>query len=135
MEKILEKKLANPILLGNPQSIKAKSKKLKLKIPFDKIKIDKSIIDDAETVEISRNILNGVSLIAKQMDITLVAEGVDDISKAEFLCQGERVHQFQGYLFSKPVSAADARRMQKILPQQSTPDNVIQLPVRKKDSV
>lgn len=104
-------------------------------IEIDKIKIDKSIIDDAETVEISRNILNGVSLIAKQMDITLVAEGVDDISKAEFLCQGERVHQFQGYLFSKPVSAADARRMQKILPQQSTPDNVIQLPVRKKDSV
>ncbi|MFT6657473.1 putative bifunctional diguanylate cyclase/phosphodiesterase [Maritalea sp.] len=96
-------------------------------IEIDKIKIDKSIIDDAATVEISRNILNGVCLIAKQMNITLVAEGVDEISKAEFLSQGERVHQFQGFLFSKPVNAEDARRMQKVLPPFATGDNVINL--------
>ncbi|WP_299347148.1 bifunctional diguanylate cyclase/phosphodiesterase [uncultured Maritalea sp.] len=102
-------------------------------IEIDKIKIDKSIIDDAATVEISRNILNGVSLIAKQMEITLVAEGVDDITKAEFLSKGECVHQFQGYLFSKPVNAVNARRMQEILPSQATGSNVIQLPVKSND--
>lgn len=103
------------------------------KIEIDKIKIDKSIIDEAEDVAIARNILQGLTVLAKQMDIVLVAEGVDSIQKAEFLTQGNKVHQFQGHLFSTPVDAKTAFRMQECLPRNCYTDNVIPLPVRSND--
>jgi len=102
-------------------------------IEIDKIKLDKSIIDDTATTEISRNILSGLSLIAKQMGITVVAEGVDNLATAEFLSLDRGIHQFQGYLFSKPANAQEARRMQQFLPDHATSNNVIQLSAHAKE--
>lgn len=39
LESILEKKIAEPVILGNPRKIKALSKKLKLKINWNKVEI------------------------------------------------------------------------------------------------
>jgi EAL domain-containing protein (putative c-di-GMP-specific phosphodiesterase class I) len=103
------------------------------KIEIDKIKIDKSVIDEAVDVAIARNILHGLTMLAKQMDIVLVAEGVDDIEKAEYLTRGEKVHQFQGHLFSTPVDARTAYLMQQALPRNTKADNVIPLPIRSND--
>lgn len=103
------------------------------KIEIDKIKVDKSIIDEAADVAIARNILHGLTMLAKQMDIVLVAEGVDHIRKAEYLTRGEKVQQFQGHLFSKPVDAATAFHMQEAMPRNSKTDNVIPLPIRSND--
>ena len=99
-------------------------------IEVDKIKIDKSIIDEAEDFAIARNILNGLGLLAQQMDLTLVAEGVDDIRKADHLARGGKVQQLQGYLFSTPVNRQIAKQMQEALPQNSYRDNVVPLPIK-----
>ena len=80
-------------------------------ITIDKIKIDKSIIDDAGTVRIATNILKSVAVIAKEMNLTLTAEGVDTIEKAEYLATEGCAEQMQGFLFSRPVCARQARQM------------------------
>ncbi len=80
-------------------------------ITIDKIKIDKSIIDDAGSVRIATNILKSVAGIAREMNLTLTAEGVDTIDKAEYLASEGCAEQMQGYLFSRPVCARQARQM------------------------
>jgi len=95
---------------------------------IDKIKVDKSIIDDAGTVQIATNILRSISQIAKEMDLTVTAEGVDSIAKAEFLAVEKCAEQLQGFLFSRPVSADGAYRMQKFMGQGGSQANVVSLP-------
>lgn len=98
-------------------------------IEIDKIKIDKSIIDDAGTVLVATNILKSVSHIAKELGLTLTAEGVDTIAKAEYLAAENCAHELQGFLFSRPVPAREAYRMQEFLVQRSPSTEVV--PIQK----
>lgn len=85
---------------------------------IDKIKVDKSIIDDAGQVNVATNILRGISSIANELGLTVAAEGVDTIAKAEFLAKEKCADELQGYLFSRPVSALRAFRMQEFIVQE-----------------
>ena len=49
------------------------------------------------------------------MELTLAIEGVDTIAKAEFLTIEDYGDELQGFLFSRPVVAKQARDMQKFL--------------------
>jgi len=82
---------------------------------IDKIKVDKSIIEDAGHVHVANNILRSIATIADEMKLTVTAEGVDTIAKAEFLAEEKCVHELQGYLFSRPVSARRAFMMQEFV--------------------
>jgi EAL domain-containing protein (putative c-di-GMP-specific phosphodiesterase class I) len=73
------------------------------KLPLDKIKIDKSFVDEVGMVQ-SASIVHGVVAIARALGLKIVAEGVETVEQQRFL----RIcgcHYLQGYLFSKPVSA------------------------------
>lgn len=96
-------------------------------ITIDKIKIDKSIVDDAGSVRIAANILRSVADIAREMEITLTAEGVDTIEKAELLARENCSWEVQGYLFSKPVPAAMAYRMQEFMGHRRADTNMVVL--------
>lgn len=73
------------------------------KLPLDKIKIDKSFIkdipDDSNSVTIVKTILN----MANEMNLEVVAEGVETAAQIEFL-QLHNCQFFQGFYFSKPKS-------------------------------
>ena len=105
-------------------------------ITIDKIKVDKSIVDEAGTVLVATNILRSVSQISREMGLTLTAEGIDTIAKAEFLAGENIADELQGYLFSKPATAEYAFQMQEYCGPEICSSKVVSLPeyARKKHS-
>lgn len=76
------------------------------RMPFDKIKIDKSFIRDLPASEDDAAISRAIIGIAKSMDKMLIAEGVETAEQRDFLLR-YGCRQMQGYFFSRPVPATD----------------------------
>ena len=76
------------------------------RLPVDRIKIDKSLVQDL-AVRRSYLLVQGVVAMARAMDLQVVVEGIEDVHTAVLLrdlgCQ-----RAQGYLFSPPVDLAAA---------------------------
>ncbi|WOH66158.1 EAL domain-containing protein [Bradyrhizobium sp. BWA-3-5] len=79
------------------------------RFPFDKIKIDRCFISDIED-DGSAAIVQAVVNIAAARNMTTTAEGVETEQQREMLRQ-LGCTQMQGYLFSAPKPAAEARRL------------------------
>jgi diguanylate cyclase (GGDEF)-like protein len=72
------------------------------KMDVDILKIDKSFIDDLETENNSRELCQVMIMMARHLDIQVVAEGIENTKQKEILVNaGCRFGQ--GYLFSKPL--------------------------------
>jgi predicted signal transduction protein with EAL and GGDEF domain len=69
--------------------------------PFDKIKIDRSFIRDIDANAGSAVIVGAVVGIARALDMTTVAEGVETASQLA-LVRSQGCAMVQGYLFSRP---------------------------------
>lgn len=76
----------------------------KLKIDF--LKIDKSFVSMMETDLPSRHIVDNIIDLAARLNLSLVAEGVEDRFQAAYL-KNCGVDYLQGYLYSKPISVND----------------------------
>ncbi|WDA39815.1 putative bifunctional diguanylate cyclase/phosphodiesterase [Erythrobacter sp. BLCC-B19] len=74
--------------------------------PFDKVKIDKSFVEDLGTSSNGHAVIRAITTLANALGMETLAEGVEDIAQFEVL-EREGCQNIQGYLFSKPV-AADA---------------------------
>lgn len=72
--------------------------------PFDTIKIDKSFIDGITNNPIDIAIIRAIVLIAKQLNIAVVAEGVEHQAQINAL-NDIGCDTIQGYYFSKPVQS------------------------------
>ena len=75
-------------------------------IPIDTLKIDKSFIDGICSNEKDRCIADSIIDLAHKMDISGVAEGVEDNEQLQIL-QNQFCDTLQGYLFSKPLNSTD----------------------------
>lgn len=75
-------------------------------IPIDTLKIDKSFIDGICSNEKNRCIADSIIDLAHKMDISVVAEGVEDNEQLQIL-QNQFCDTLQGYLFSKPLNSTD----------------------------
>ena len=75
-------------------------------IPIDTLKIDKSFIDGICSNEKDRCIADSIIDLAHKMDISVVAEGVEDNEQLQIL-QYQFCDTLQGYLFSKPLNSTD----------------------------
>jgi diguanylate cyclase (GGDEF)-like protein len=73
------------------------------KLPISKIKLDKSFVQEIETSNYNRKICSIVSLLAHEINLTLVAEGVETLGQLNMLTLLEK-DELQGYYFSKPIS-------------------------------
>jgi diguanylate cyclase (GGDEF)-like protein len=82
------------------------------KLPIQKLKIDKSFIDglphDNEDIAISKTIIN----LAKNLNLHVVAEGVETMSQKEFL-SNNGCDMIQGYIFSHPLSVVEVHQFLK----------------------
>ncbi|MBV9077738.1 MAG: EAL domain-containing protein [Methylobacteriaceae bacterium] len=77
---------------------------------FDKIKIDRSFLESMEATGESAILVHSIVHLGRALGLTVTAEGVETREQQRFL-QALGCHQLQGYLFSKPISAADLDRL------------------------
>lgn len=75
-------------------------------IPIDTLKIDKSFIDGICSNEKDKCIADSIISLAHKMDISVVAEGVEDMEQLQIL-KDQFCDTLQGYLFSKPLKSND----------------------------
>lgn len=69
---------------------------------IDVLKIDKCFVDTIGVDSVSAPVLNAIINLAKALNLTMIAEGVEYAEQADYLLsQGVNLHQ--GYLYSKPV--------------------------------
>ncbi|CAH1659147.1 Diguanylate cyclase (GGDEF)-like protein [Hyphomicrobiales bacterium] len=73
---------------------------------FDKIKIDRSFLEAAETTGESAILIHSIVHLGRALGLTVTAEGVETQEQLEFL-RALGCHELQGYLFSKPVTAEE----------------------------
>lgn len=71
---------------------------------IDKLKIDKSFVDDIPDDKQSCEIANAIVSLAKAMNMITVAEGIESDEQQAFL-SALGCDYYQGYLFSKPLPA------------------------------
>lgn len=74
--------------------------------PVDYLKIDRAFIKDLSTNKKDAAITTTIISLANSLNLKLIAEGVENDYQLQFL-QNLQCHELQGYLFSKPLPAAD----------------------------
>ncbi|EGU49515.1 EAL domain-containing protein [Vibrio orientalis CIP 102891 = ATCC 33934] len=81
-------------------------------LPIDTVKIDKSFIDDCVEDITGHMIVRTIIQMAHNLGKTVIAEGVEHTDQLELLNR-ENCHQFQGYLFSKPILPSEFMQLLK----------------------
>jgi EAL domain-containing protein (putative c-di-GMP-specific phosphodiesterase class I)/GGDEF domain-containing protein/CHASE3 domain sensor protein len=72
------------------------------RFPIDKLKIDQSFIRDCHQNDEDKAIIKTIVSLGKSLNLSLIAEGVEEESHVEFL-RSLGCDEIQGYWFSKPV--------------------------------
>ena len=73
------------------------------RLPIDEIKIDRSFISELNKEKDDRVMVRSILNMAKQFDLSVVAEGVEDGEQFSFL-QDNQCDIYQGFYFSQPLS-------------------------------
>ena len=71
-------------------------------LPIDELKIDKSFIIELDATKDGRDMVKTILNIAKNLNLTVVAEGIEEVSQKDFLTE-EKCDILQGYYFSRPI--------------------------------
>jgi diguanylate cyclase (GGDEF)-like protein len=78
-------------------------------LPVDTVKVDRSFVQHAETVEYHRVLIEATIRVARTLGMTTVAEGIETQGQAD-LMRALACDRGQGYLFSRPLEVADLER-------------------------
>lgn len=79
------------------------------RFPFERLKIDRSFIKIMDQDEKSRAIVKTILMLGENLDIEVVAEGIETVSQLEKL-RSLGCKAGQGYLFSRPIDHETARQ-------------------------
>ena len=128
--KRLELELTESTLLGNVESAEAAMLRLKglgvklalddfgtgyssllylRRLPFDKLKIDRSFIASIEKEAGAAAVVHAVVSLGRGLGMKVTAEGVETAEQHLFL-RAAGVHYMQGFRFGKPAEAAEVAR-------------------------
>lgn len=75
-------------------------------LPFDLLKLDMGFLRETEEIGKSGMVLTSIVRLANQMNLPVLAEGVEEKRQADFL-NSIGCHLMQGYLFSKPLPSEE----------------------------
>jgi diguanylate cyclase (GGDEF)-like protein len=89
------------------------------RFPFDKIKIDRSFINDLTEDDSSSSIVRAVITMAAGHKMTTTAEGVETEQQRQLL-RHLNCAEMQGYLFSPARSEADIRKMMGVVEEENS---------------
>jgi diguanylate cyclase (GGDEF)-like protein len=84
-------------------------------LPIDRLKIDKSFIDNIDVNRSDEVIIKAIIAMANSLYLDILAEGVEKEEQITFL-ESENCARFQGFYFSKPI---DVTQMEHLLTQLS----------------
>ncbi len=79
-------------------------------LPIDILKIDRSFVHDASTDPDDAALVMAIITLAHNLRLKVVAEGVESEEQLKFL-HLLRCDEIQGYLFSKPIPAAEFKQL------------------------
>lgn len=79
-------------------------------LPIDEIKIDRSFVSDVIDDSYSATLCRAIIAMSQQLQLTVVAEGVETAAQALFLGEAG-CHVLQGFLFSRPLPAEELGRL------------------------
>ncbi|MFZ5630311.1 MAG: sensor domain-containing protein [Spirochaetota bacterium] len=77
---------------------------------FDLLKIDRSFIHDLTETAQTRAMVNAIIAMCKSLGLQVIAEGIETTAQRDYLLQ-QGCTLGQGYLFAKPVPAAEFQRL------------------------
>jgi diguanylate cyclase (GGDEF)-like protein/PAS domain S-box-containing protein len=80
------------------------------RFPFDKVKIDKSFVDELGSSRAAKAIIQAVVGLGRQLNMAVVAEGVETDLQRDLLIELGCTH-LQGYLFSQPVTQQEISKL------------------------
>lgn len=75
-------------------------------LPVDKIKIDRSFVEDVTSCEKDAAVCKGVITLARELGMRVVAEGVETEEQYRYLAENGCTG-FQGYYFAKPMAIGE----------------------------
>ena len=75
-------------------------------LPLDKIKIDKSFVQDVLDDDDDATIVRAIIQLARSLGMQVIAEGVETREQESYII-AEGCNEGQGYLYSKPLAARD----------------------------
>jgi diguanylate cyclase (GGDEF)-like protein len=75
-------------------------------LPLDKIKIDKSFVQDLLDDDDDATIVRAIIQLGKSLGMQVIAEGVETAEQEAYIIS-EGCHEGQGYLYSKPLPARE----------------------------
>lgn len=75
-------------------------------LPVQKLKIDRSFVQDVHIDPRNAAIVHTIITLAKNLGMTTIAEGTEKLEEVEFL-RAAGCDSFQGYYFGKPIAADD----------------------------
>ncbi|NOU42930.1 MAG: EAL domain-containing protein [Methyloglobulus sp.] len=91
--------------------------------PIDRLKVDKSFVDDVEKDTANAAIVSAIIAMAEGMNMSVIAEGVETTEQLTVI-KTKRCTEVQGYLFCKPLPAAQVenflREQQQIINSNKT---------------
>jgi diguanylate cyclase (GGDEF)-like protein len=76
------------------------------RFPPDRIKIDKAFVHNLERSPSDAAVASAILSLGKSLSVTVTAEGIERTSQLEWL-RKRGCHEAQGFLLSRPLSAAD----------------------------
>jgi diguanylate cyclase (GGDEF)-like protein len=76
-------------------------------LPFTKLKIDRAFVSDIADNQRARLLLTNVARLGRDLELIVVAEGVETEAQLNTLCEHTSVQQVQGYFFSRPLPPRD----------------------------
>ncbi len=82
------------------------------RFPLNELKIDRSFVIDFDKSANDASLVKAIIAMGQSMQLELVAEGVETSEQFQFLTR-HGADVIQGYLFSRPVTAAELRPMLK----------------------
>ena len=81
------------------------------KLPLDKVKIDRSFLNDVTQSPRSLELLRGVVNLSRSLGLTVTVEGVETFEQLKILALEVKPDLVQGFLFGAALSASGIETM------------------------
>lgn len=83
--------------------------------PVNTLKIDRSFVREIEEIQTESCIVNAIAMMAKGLNLHMVAEGVENLLQLDYL-RKLGCNEVQGYLYGEALSAKDTLKMLETRP-------------------